>query len=195
MELFLNAEDRRLVKELNEIMGTRCRTKPYDFNDPDDFAEALAMVTGEYVDFLHCWFEIDNLIEHLDESIETFYPAEWQKLAMAEAARKDIAGAVNKLRAAQSALYRLVEKAEDQCRKIWLLALTCAPDEVLEKVCGTAFRAAPGELEQLLQFTFDFSGGDITEIWQYSVEDTARAFGQALKKELDAMRKSSPATG
>lgn len=188
MDLFLKTEDRKLVEALNLAMGTRYRTEPYDLNDPDDFAEALTMVTAEYIDFLYYWGELDDVIEYFDGSIEAFYPAEWQKLALEEGPRKDIGRAFRSLRAAQSAVYKLVEKAEAQCRNMWLLAFTCAPDEVLEKVCGEALRAGPKELDQLLTFEFESSGQSIVDIWQYNVEKTAYAFGQALKKELEAMR-------
>ncbi len=188
LELFLTAEDRKRVEKLNLALGTRYRTTPYDFNNPGDFAEALILITAEYVDFSYYWGEVSNVSECLDESIETFYPAEWQRLALGEAARKDIISTVNSLRSADTALFKLAEKAEKQCREIWGLAMTCAPDEVLVEICGQAFRAEPEELAQLLTFDFEYSCQDIVDMWQYSVEETAGHFGRALEVELDAMR-------
>lgn len=188
MDLFLGAEDRELVEKLNQVMGTRYRTTPYNFKNPDDFAQALTMVTAEYIDFSYYWGEVGNVIEHLDESVETFYPAQWQKLVLGETTQKDIEHAVNKLHAAHNALDKLMEKAENQCQKIWFSALTSAPDEVLQKVCGEAFRAEPEQLEKLLTFEFKYTDKSIADIWQYNVEKTAWSFGRALKRELDAMQ-------
>lgn len=177
------------------MLGIRYRTEPYDFNNAGDFAEAVIMATAEYADYLCCASRIAAIADSLDASIEVFEPAEREKLLLGKPAREDIAAAVSHLEGAVTALWQMVERSERQYRMIWRLALACAPDEVLEKVCGEAFRAAPEEIDRLLEFTFEHSGARIEDIYRVNVETTARAFGQALKKELDAMRKSSLGTG
>lgn len=176
MDLFLSKEDREIIKGLNNALGMRHRTEPYDFNKLEDLVKAITYITAEYVDFYYYWAILDDIDEKFDESVETFYPAEWQKLYLPETkGKKNINNAMQKLDKAKESFWKLMEDAKKQCKNIWSIIFTNASDEVLHVLFGKVFRPAPEYIEKLLEMDFMNMG-----IWQYSVEESAKVFMAAM---------------
>ncbi|NEU64001.1 hypothetical protein [Paenibacillus sp. ALJ109b] len=75
--MFISKDQQTKIKQLNQILGMKHRSTPFDFNKKEDWIEALEMITAEYVDFCEYWGRLSNLNSNLDESLECFYTASW----------------------------------------------------------------------------------------------------------------------
>jgi hypothetical protein len=176
MDIFLGKEERELVKALNQALGTRHRTKSYDFKNQDDMIKAITYITAEFIDFYYYWATLDDIESKFDESIETYYPAEWQKLHLPETkVKKNLGDAVQKLRKTSDFFWRLKEDAEKQCKSMWTIIFKNASDEVLKKLFGKVFRPRPEHIEKLLSMEFVN-----IDLWQYTVEESAAKFMSAM---------------
>jgi len=72
------SDSRKKVKSiLNEGLGMKYRTKPYNLENEKNLIEAAQMAIGEYVDLTYFYITVDNLVEETDECIETYRPDEW----------------------------------------------------------------------------------------------------------------------
>lgn len=178
MDLFLNKADSKLVKKLNKGLGTQYRTKPFDLNKKEDLIEAITYITAEYVDFYYYHNTIYEVMEYLDASIETYYPALWAKSYLEKASdEKGLRNVNRKLCDAEDALQGLRGQAEQQCREVWALIFQNASDEVLIELFGEVIRPTPEEFEELLNFEFMDK-----QLWKYQVPETARAFMEAMRE-------------
>lgn len=69
---------RKKVKSiLNEGMGMKYRTKPYNLENENDLIEATKMAIGEYMDLAYFDMTVGDLVEETDECIELYRPDEW----------------------------------------------------------------------------------------------------------------------
>ncbi|MFZ5645780.1 MAG: hypothetical protein ACOY46_19660 [Bacillota bacterium] len=176
MDIFLGKEERELVKALNQALGMRHRTKSYNFKNPEDIIEAVTYITAEFIDFYYYWATLDDIEGKFDESIETYYPAEWQKLHLPETkVKKNLGDAFQKLRKTSDSFWKLMKDAEKQCKSMWTIIFKNAPDEVLNNLFGKVFRPKPEYIEKLLEMEFVNM-----DLWQYTVEESAATFMSAM---------------
>ena len=64
----LSKKDKESIAELNAIMGTRYRETEFNLEKSKDLIEAIENATAEYMDYMHYWGELSNIMENFDQS-------------------------------------------------------------------------------------------------------------------------------
>lgn len=185
-----SSSKRDAIELLNAALGTRYRSRPYDMNNPDDVAHMVTYVTGEFMDLCHYSSEIGSLLEHLDESIETYYPAEWIAADLKiDDVETDIPirKAYFQLCATEDNIIKARDEAAARCKEIWRLFLAnpLYSDKV-QKVVDVEKIPVP-DMKLLNEIDIIELAIDID--WPYTVERSAKQFGRSLLKAVALVEK------
>ncbi len=180
---FLSKKDRGNIEKINQYLGMSHRTKPYDFNKSEDIIEASSFITAEYIDFAHYWRTLSNIEEDFDESLEYYYPAAWTNMGLENSTNDEVLDeAVLCIRDASEIFYKLMDRAEERCKKIWYYILLNAPEQVKEYFFGDVLSFKKELVEDVLK-------EELFEIflqtdYMLSIEEVAKDFAQKLLKRL-----------
>ncbi|MDA8334760.1 MAG: hypothetical protein M0Z41_07185 [Peptococcaceae bacterium] len=176
-----SSSKRNAIELLNAALGTRYRSKPYDMNNPDDVAHMVTYISGEFMDLCHYSTEIDSMLEYLDESIETYYPAEWISADLAVSDIKTdipMAKAYLQLRRAGKTMNKALVEAAARCKEAWSLFLG-NPAYGKKALEITGLEEIP-VLDQDTLKKIDIIDLAIEIDWPYVVHDSARQLGRSL---------------
>ena len=176
----MNKEEREKVEELNFTLGSKHRTKPYDFKNPDDIIEATVMATAEYCDMAYYWSTIENILDELDESLETFYPEEWVKHSKTN--NKYFNQADCHLEKASDALNELMDQAEEKCKEMWNIAIFNSSNEVMKYFFEEEMIIKKEIINFILNEKLIEVYGDID--YNGIVVDSAKMFAKVLKEKI-----------
>ncbi|QLG41260.1 hypothetical protein MKY42_12705 [Paenibacillus sp. FSL W7-1088] len=182
--MFISKDQQTKIKQLNQILGMKHRSTPFDFNKKEDWIEAIEMITAEYVDFCEYWGRLSNLNSNLDESLECFYPASWVEISQ-EGNVKDakLNNAIKSVNKAEDSLRVLMERAEEKCRKIWILVFESQQKAVIKEFLGEEMTCSIEDLQEILEEEiFEMA----TEIeYTGNVENSIREFSKNLKQKIE----------
>jgi hypothetical protein len=67
----------RFVEIMNAHLGTKHRSVPYNFSNPDDIKQAMVLAIGAYRDYERYCAVLFGLIENFDESVENYETDTW----------------------------------------------------------------------------------------------------------------------
>ena len=116
---FMKKEDRERVKIFNQVLGTKHRTKPYDWNKAEDIIEAVTMTTAEFVDITHMDAALAELDSDLDQMIECYHPNEWTKITTGDTwDHFELQEAMHTLTTASDAMQDLANVAEEDMQEM-----------------------------------------------------------------------------
>lgn len=177
------------IRQLNEILQMAHRTKPYDIKNPDDLKEMVCYASGHLLDIFHYGGEIDILLENYDETIETFYPAEWLAMGQGELDGQDIEipadiWAYRFLHDVQRHLDEAFKQQLDECRDAWTVFLANANPEIIEEMTGGPMEITEVLIERVNDLDFHQLALEI-DPWPYSVEESGAALGRAIRQVLE----------
>lgn len=154
---------------LNEALQMSHRVKSYDMNDIADIQEKFKMIVAEYLDYSHYWLEVENILEHFDESMEYYDPSAWSEGKPSTKNGSNLMlKAYESIRDSSDCLYELYSTKEKECRDL-LEAILKMDDETKIEVLGKAYPWDENVLEDIFE--------NITEIeYQYNIEESLKVF-------------------
>jgi hypothetical protein len=76
-------KNRDVIAKMNERMGTKHRSSPYDLNSAKDLKEALPLAVAAYRDYRHYSEVLGELMDNFDESLENYDTATWFHMGLA----------------------------------------------------------------------------------------------------------------
>jgi len=181
--------DRENIKQLNEIMGTNYRTKPYNIKNTDDLIEMIEMITAEYVDMAHYWSVLVNIDENFDESLEVFNPAAWVNIGLKGTTYSDIIDeAISSLRHTTNLFGDIMDESEKRCIEIWKFILKNPVEKVHKYFFDELVNYSDEIIDRALSedYIFEiFAGINYDGI----VENSAKMFSENLVKALKFKKK------
>jgi len=118
--MFISKEQKEKIQMLNNLLGMKHRTRPFDFTKTEDLIEAIEYVTAEYIDMSHYWGTISEVNSQFDESIEYFYPSGWISISQEGTTNDDeLDEAREAINCAEDSLRALLDRSEIKCKEIW----------------------------------------------------------------------------
>lgn len=142
MPIIINKEDKQIIEQLNKVLGTSHRSRPFDFRRAEDWIEATVMATFEYLDFTLYSNQLSHMEGELDHSIEVFYPAGWAKIGLTGSTGIKKIDSVNSLLSRTlKAMEKLQEEAETRCQTIWNTVFSSAREDVLKHFFGDDYKS------------------------------------------------------
>ncbi|MGE5329893.1 MAG: hypothetical protein ACM3KR_10350 [Deltaproteobacteria bacterium] len=179
---FISKEDKYNIEMVNQSLGMCHRTNPYDFKNSFDIIEATTMVTAEYVDYACYYYELSNILENFDESLEYYNASAWLKLGLKGTTdNKLLDKSYKSLRKTEEVFYELMNYAEEKCLNMWNLVFFNAPKEVARHFFGKNIKYD----EKVIKSVLDNFSEIVTEInYKYNIEDSTKAFVRELKAKL-----------
>jgi hypothetical protein len=186
---FTTQEDKQYIELLNQALGMKYRSTPYDFNNPVDIVEAVTQVTAEYADMAHYWAQVSTVDENIDETVEVFNPAAWMKMTLSGHTGDPIIDeALHYVEQAANALAALMDQAEENCRKCWHMVLLIGPAEVRREFFGQDISVDVETVEEVLNDNlFDiFSEMKYDGTVRTSVSEFALVLKRWLLDDVDA---------
>ncbi|PIH60056.1 hypothetical protein [Paenibacillus sp. LK1] len=184
IHIFISKDQQTKIKQLNQILGMKHRSTPFDLNKKEDWIEAIEMITAEYVDFCEFWGRLSNLNSNLDESLECFYPASWVEISQ-EGKIKDMKlnNAIKSVNKAEDSLRVLMDRAEAKCRKIWILVFESQQKAVIKEFLGEEMLCSIEDLQEILEEEIFEMATEIEYIG--NVESSTREFSKNLKQKIE----------
>ena len=120
----LSKKDKECIAELNAIMGTRYRETEFDLENSKDLIEAIENTTAEYMDYIHYWGELSNIMGNFDQSLEVFHPEKWFNMAKGGTTESTLIDeTISSLNDASDNMYELADRAEEGCKELWKFML------------------------------------------------------------------------
>ena len=140
-------EKAEVIKKMNAALGMSHRTKPYDVKNPADLEHALLLAVSAYRDYRHYYFELMEIDEQWDESLEYYDLASWFFSAV-DAEKMDVLAceAVSAMDNVLDAFNNLSDRAEEHLAMI-LKAILCASSDVQMKVLGYAYEVEQEDMD------------------------------------------------
>jgi hypothetical protein len=181
--MFISKQQKETIELLNNTLGTKYRSKSFDFNNPEDIIEAATYVTAEYCDMNHYWASLEEIAGEFDQSIEVFNPSAWMSMSLRGSTNdKDIDTALKRLTATANAFRKLMDKSEEKCVYMWKVVLINAPVSVREHFFGEDIQPNM----ELIEKALDENIGFLTEFaYNGVVEHSAQQFATELKRYLE----------
>ena len=148
-------EKRKLIEAMNDRLGTKHRSEPYDKNKPEDLKHALLMAVAAYRDYRHYGHILGEMMEHFDESLEVFNPVSWFKMGVcpeeADGLELDCASS---LRESGDMFDVLTDRARGRL-VLTLLTILSSPLESQISVFGQAYVFGVEEVEERIERLLD----------------------------------------
>ena len=181
---FISKENKKIIEALNEVLGTKYRTIPYDFKNPNDVVEAIKMLTAEYCDYAYYWSTLNSIEEALDETVEVFSPAAWANIGLKGSTNnKTLDMAIKNLRKTTDLLSELMESAEIKCREVWKIALNYPSDEVITYFFESNKRFDNVLIDKVLDNLFEIF---VTIVYDGVIETSAKNFAHEFERILNS---------
>ena len=140
-------EKAKLVENLNAVLGTKHRNKPYNLNNAADLKQALLLAVAAYRDYRHYLETLDGLASDFDESLENYDAASWFYLGQApEKVDRLAADCVVSLNEASATFDRITERAKDNLAIVLGAALS-APSAAQKSVLGRTYKINPEDMD------------------------------------------------
>lgn len=184
----LSKKDKESIAELNAIMGTRYRESEYNLENTDDLIEAIENVTAEYMDYMHYWAALNNIMENFDQSLEVFHPEKWFNMTKeGNTGSNLIDETISSLDDASDNMYELADNAEERCRELWKFLLLGKVKEAQEFFVGDITGYDKEELTQAIEEVIE----NIYEIkYENQVQNDAKNFAKGIKESLEKIKRN-----
>ncbi len=172
-------EKAAVIKHMNEALGMFHRSKPYDVKNPEDLKHALLLSISAYKDYQHYYYELTDLGEKFDESLEYYDPASWFFLTVdAEKVETDAYKADRYLDNARIAMDNLYERAKLSLTEL-LKTLIKLPPELQTAVLGRAYSMDSSVIQEKTEsLLIDFDDTD----YHYNMEDNRDALLEVIRR-------------
>ena len=118
---FFGKDDRELIEAVNESLGMKHRSRPYDLKNLDDLIEAATMISAELLDMWHCYSMVSSANEIYDEAMEHYHTAAWTD----PASHRDsiYVDAHEQIEELDGTLGLILMELEEECNTIWQAVL------------------------------------------------------------------------
>lgn len=169
-------ERKQKIQGLNAVLGTNYCVTPFNLKNPEDLQEIVEEASGYYLDSLKIAWQIDEISEVADESLETFFPTKWTEAIIGEVSKDTPLQTLCLLLDKTSAEARKVQKdAEKICKDVWKMFLDCAPSDVTKKLTTA---------RDTKDLNWDDVLGELIELddLPYSTEEAAITIGKIIGK-------------
>ena len=178
----LSKKDKENIAELNAIMGTRYRETEFDLENSKDLIEAIENVTAEYMDYIHYWGELSNIMENFDQSLEVFHPEKWFNMAKGGTTESTLIDeTISSLYDTSDNMYELANKAEERCKELWKFMLLGNNKEVQIHFVGDISKYSEKKLIEAIEDVIE----NIFEIeYENQVQNDAKNFAEGIKEYL-----------
>lgn len=182
----LSKKDRETIAELNAISGTRYRETEFDLENSKDLIEAIENITAEYMDYIHYWGMLSNIMEDFDQSLEVFHPEKWFNMAKGKTTENKIVDqTIASLYDASDNMYELANQAEERCKEIWKFMLLGNNKEVQKHFVGDISKYKEEQLLEAIECVIE----DIFEIdYENQVQNDTKNFAEAIKEYLEFIK-------
>lgn len=179
----LSKKDKESIAELNAISGTRYRETEFDLENSKDLIEAIENTTAEYMDYIHYWGELSNIMENFDQSLEVFHPEKWFNMAKGNTTEnKVIDETISSLYDASDNMRELADKAEEKCKEIWKFMLLGNNKEAQTYFVGDISKYREEKLIEAIEDVIK----NVFEIeYQNQVQNDAQSFAKGIKEYLE----------
>lgn len=179
----LSKKDKESIAELNAISGTRYRETEFDLENSKDLIEAIENTTAEYMDYIHYWGELSNIMENFDQSLEVFHPEKWFNMAKGNTTEsKVIDETISSLYDASDNMRELADKAEEKCKEIWKFMLLGDNKEAQTYFIGDISKYREEKLIEAIEDVIE----NVFEIeYQNQVQNDAQSFAKGIKEYLE----------
>lgn len=162
------------IKKINFSLGTKYRTVPFDMKNPEDLQEIIEQASGYYLDSLKFRWQLDELLELVDESLETFFPDRWIEISLEEALGDTPLQALYfSLRETNRNALEVREDAEKACKEAWEIFLSCAPQDTIKEMT-TATSIKNIDWDDVVSKLIDLDN------LPYSIGESAKKIGKIL---------------
>lgn len=179
----LSKKDKESIAELNAIMGTRYRETELNLENSKDLIEAIENATAEYMDYMHYWGELSNIMENFDQSLEVFHPEKWFNMAIGRENKTSLIDeTISSLYDASDNMSELASKAEERCKEIWQFMLLGNNHEVQTYFIGSLFKYSK---EMLLEAIDDVIENIFEIEYENQVQDDTQNFAKGIKEYLE----------
>lgn len=177
MDRYYTKEDRETIEKLNRILGMKHRSKPYDFNNMDQLADAFKMTIAEYIDYQDYHMTVENVMEAFDESLEYYDPVTWMSLHSDDVKGDKLAAKTSRtLRKTGDCLYDISKRAQEKCKDMLVLILGMSID-YRQAVLGKAYLYDEDAIEAVFE--------DCVEITNvYEIKESKDAFIKIMDRHL-----------
>lgn len=178
----LSRKDKKDIAELNAIMGTRYRESGYNLENSEDLIEAIQNITAEYMDYIHYWSELEDVLENFDQSLEVFYPEKcFRTVKDGTTGRNLFDETMSNLYCATDNMSDLAFEAEDRCKEIWEMLFNSDKDDVKQCFLGDISNYTQEQLVEALEETIE----NIYDVdYANQIETDAESFAKKIKKYL-----------
>lgn len=179
----LSKKDKESIAELNAISGTRYRETEFDLENSKDLIEAIENTTAEYMDYIHYWGELSNIMENFDQSLEVFHPEKWFNMTKERTTNSRVIDeTISSLYDASDNMYELANKAEERCKEIWKFMLLGNNKEAQTYFVGDVSKYREEKLIEAIEDVIE----NIFEIeYQNQVQNDAQSFAKGIKEYLE----------
>lgn len=152
---FYSKDERQIIEHMNEHLGTKHRSKPYDWNNDHDLKAYFMMLVASYMDYKKYWDIVDDLCEELDESMELYDPLTWFSTKVEGfTGDKIIQKAHKQLVSAEGHLYDLYDRAETELKTLIQLIMQ-KPAETQRFIWKESFEFDDNKLDALFEALMD----------------------------------------
>lgn len=179
----LSKKDKESIAELNAIMGTRYRETEFNLENSKDLIEAIENTTAEYMDYMHYWIELNDIMENFDQSLEVFHPEKWFNRAIGKAVERSLIDeTISSLYDASNNMYELTNQAEEKTKKIWRFMLLGNNKEAQTYFIDDISKYTEGKLIEALEYVIE----NIFEVkYENQVQNDAQNFAKGIKEYLE----------
>jgi hypothetical protein len=181
--MFSGVNSTAIKTVLNEGMKMSYRSKPYDLENEDDLIEATGMAIAEYIDINYYIRIVGDLVEHTDESIETFRPAEWMAMdGIGEVKDKTFTRAHEALEKADRLFWKLNKQLEEELKYLFKLVILPKNHKARTAFLGEIL-ASESKNTLMERFVKALDGDAIESLANTcSIEESIEKFCQVLKE-------------
>lgn len=182
----LSKKEKERIAELNAISGTRYRETEFNLENSKDLIEAIENTTAEYMDYMHYWGELSNIMENFDQSLEVFHPEKWFNMATEGTAESRVIDeTISSLYDASDNMYELATEAEERCKEIWKFMLLGKDKEVQTYFVGDISKYKEKDLIESIEYVIE----DVFKIkYENQVQNDAKNFAEGIKKYLKSLK-------
>ncbi|NLB78154.1 MAG: hypothetical protein GX796_04700, partial [Clostridiaceae bacterium] len=139
MAKYYSKEEREVIERLNNILGMKHRSRPFDFTNVDDLKEAFKYIVAEYIDYMNYYMTLVDIMEHFDESLEYYDPVTWTSLHDNDVKGDKLSQKVSvNLSKAGESLRKTAYRSEEKCEE--MLTIILGMDAIIrETVLGKIY--------------------------------------------------------
>ncbi len=171
MKNYFDKENIKKIEIMNAGMGTNHRAKPYDFKNVNDINDAFKLSVCEFLDYKEYWGILSEVDENFDESIEYYDSTNWINMSIGEEIDdKLLKQALKSLRTTESVFYKLYQRSEQRCRKMFDIVLK-SEEKIQLQILGYYYKYD----ESLIDEVFDDEGIFSLE-YIYNMEEAYESF-------------------